>query len=1038
VATRDQVGLADDVVVDWREFERMLAAGRTLDAVELCNGELLSALDDDWVLVARDEHRERVAEALAALAAEASARADDGAALGFTRRRAALDPLDEPAHRELMRLLVQIGDRGGALVTYERLSERLRRELGVAPAAATRSLAAELRSGAEVVAAPPVPTRIVAARRRGPLVGRDAELTRLRAAWAGSAREGRRLVFVSGEPGIGKTRLVSEFAAELSSHGAVVLYGRAEEEALVPYQPLVESLREPVRHGAQLPAEAREAAALLPETAGHEDAPAIAPQPSPGARLRLFEAFGVALDVVSSGLPTLLVLDDLHWAEAPTIRLLGYLATRPGGSPRMLVATYRDTEPHPLMAEAQAHLSRELVVDRIALSGLSLDAVGRLLEGRRSPDAIQIVRDQTGGNPFFIEQLLPGESAGLDEVVRRRVGALGAEAHAVLDAAAVSGAEFELEVVAEVVGLPVDRTLDVLEAGVRARLLGEIPEQPGRFDFIHAIVRQTLVGSLTAARRARLHELFAEALEPRANREPQRYLVTLANHALEAAAGAGDPTRAAELAEQAANAAGAVLAYEDAAALLRRAGSMLKRRGRSIERRAEIQCTLGEMLQRASLGDQASQALSQASELAQAAGRSDLVARSALGLGGIGVTILGADPAIVAKLEQSLSAIGPHHPELRVRLLARLAIELAYEAEPSRREAISAEALALARRTGDPAALAAALGARHVTIWGPEGCPERLDLAGEMLALAEQAGDRELALQARNWRFVDLLELGDGRAVREELEAYAEASVQARLPAFAWYVPLWRATLALLEGRIAEGVELSRRARDLGRQAADANADGFFAEQVLLRMVVQARLRDLDPADAGADVDVAERAHVGPAWRAFRFTFAWWHAEREELDQARDDFEAAIADGLSTLPRDVNWLAALTSATEACVLLEDLTRARELRTLLAPYATRMAVTARGASHGGSVAYLIARLAALCGDQTAADQMFSDAANRDKLAGAPAFVLRDLRAHESFLRSTGRNLDADRLLRRAADLARSLGLDDAVGLPFMGC
>jgi DNA-binding SARP family transcriptional activator len=509
-ATREHVGLADGVFVDWREFERLLAARRPRDAVELCGGELLRGLDDDWVLIARDEHRERVAEALTALAAGAAARGDQDTALGCARRRARLDPLDEPAHRDLMRLLADGGDAGGALVAYERFAERLRRELGVAPAAATRSLAAGLRGGWAPTAPPTVPARIVAARRRGPIVGRDAELGRLRAAWARSARQGRLLVLVSGEPGIGKTRLVSEFGAELVGHGAVVLYGRAEEEGLVPYQPVVESLREPLRHGVKLPAEAREASLLLPETAGPEHGASATAEPPPGAQLRLFESFGAALDAVAVGRPALLVLDDLHWAEAPTMRLLRSLAARPAGTPRVLIGAYRDTEA-PQLTVLLAGLSRELPVERIALTGLSLDAALTWLAGRLSPEAIRTLHDQTGGNPFLIEQLLPEEATGVDEAVRRRVGALGAEAHAVLDTAAVSGAEFELAVVAEVVGLPLDGTLDVLEAAVRGRLIVEVPDEPGRFAFVHAIVRDTLAGSLTAARRARLHELYSEA-----------------------------------------------------------------------------------------------------------------------------------------------------------------------------------------------------------------------------------------------------------------------------------------------------------------------------------------------------------------------------------------------------------------------------------------------------------------------------------------------------------------------------------------------
>ena len=238
-----------------------------------------------------------------------------------------------------------------------------------------------------------------------------------------------------------------------------------------------------------------------------------------------------------------------------------------------------------------------------------------------------------------------------------------------------------------------------------------------------------------------------------------------------------------------------------------------------------------------------------------------------------------------------------------------------------------------------------------------------------MLSLADRAGDRELALQARNWRIVDLLELGDGPAVRAELDAYADLCARERIPAFAWYVPLWRATLATLQGGIAEGLELSRRARDLGKQAGDANSDVFFSEQYLLRMVVQGRIRDVEPTGAGGDADVPERAQSGPAWRAYRFTFAWWHAERGEREEARLDFEAAVGDGLRTLPRDVNWLAALTSASEACVLLGDADRAAALRAMLEPYRTRMVVAARGASHEGAVAYQLARLAALCGDAT---------------------------------------------------------------------
>ena len=1019
VGTRERVGLAEGVWVDARDCDLLLAANRPLEALELCHGELLAGFDEEWVLSAREAHRIRVADVLEQLASAAAAGGDPRAALDFARRRVALDLLDEAAHRDLMRLLTAGGDRAGALALYERFADRLRRELGVAPSPATRSLVAELRGGVPP-AAPvlPLPARITAARQRQRLVGRDAELTRLRAAWARSGRHGRRLALVSGEPGIGKTRLVAEFGAEIGGLGVVVLYGRAEEEALVPYQPFVESLREPVRHGIELPLEAAELSALLPETAQHPDRRPVPTEPSPAGRLRLFEAVGLTLDALAADRPLLLVLDDLHWAEPPTIRLLRYLAARPAASPRMIVATYRDTEEHPFAA-AVADLYRDVATESIGLTGLDRDAVAELTGGDRSPALVRTLCEQTGGNPFFIEQVLPGDPIGVSETVSRRVAALGAEAHAVLDAAAVSGAEFELAVAAEVVGLPIDDTLDVLDAAVKGRLITEVPGEAGRFAFVHTIVRDTLSRSLTAARRARLHELFATALNARADREPDRYLVELANHALEAASGAGDPIVAAALARRAAGRAGAVLAHEDAATLLSRAVAVLARRGDASPLRAELQCLRGEALQRAGLSDEAEPAFAQTRELARAAGRADLIARAALGLGGAGVTILGTDSQRVAALQEALDGLGDDHLELQVKVLARLAIELAYEPDTGRRDAISDQALALAHRTDDAGALAAALNARHVIAWGPDGADERLRVANEMLAVAEHGGDSELALQARHWRIVDLLELGDGRGVRDALDLYAELSARVRLPAFAWYVPMWRATLALLEGRIDEGLELSRRARDLGRQAGDANADLFFSEQYFTRMVVQGRISDVDPLAGGVVGEVAERAERGPAWRAYRFTFAWWHAARGELEEARRDFDAALSDGFATIPRDVNWLASLTSAAEACVLLGDVERAGELRALLAPYATRMVVTARGSSHGGSVAFQLAQLAALCDDVAEADRLFEDAARRDERAGAPAWVIRDLQRHGEFLRAAGQLERGEELLRHAS-------------------
>lgn len=146
---------------------------------------------------------------------------------------------------------------------------------------------------------------------------------------------------------------------------------------------------------------------------------------------------------------------------------------------------------------------------------------------------------------------------------------------------------------------------------------------------------------------------------------------------------------------------------------------------------------------------------------------------------------------------------------MRARLLARLATELGYERDGTRREAASREAVERARRLDDQAVLAAALGARHVALWGPDHAQARLRCATEMLTAAQQAGAHELELQARNWRALDLLELGHGQKLRAEIDAFAALAARARLPTYSWYVPMWRATIALMEGRVEEGMQLA-------------------------------------------------------------------------------------------------------------------------------------------------------------------------------------------------------------------------------------
>jgi hypothetical protein len=415
-------------------------------------------------------------------------------------------------------------------------------------------------------------------------------------------------------------------------------------------------------------------------------------------------------------------------------------------------------------------------------------------------------------------------------------------------------------------------------------------------------------------------------------------------------------------------------------------------------RRGAVLCALGEARQRAGDVTGARAVLEEAVGVARAAGAPELLALAALAMAGVGVTILHVDAELAELLEEALDALGDDGDVgLRVRLLARLAIALAYAPDPVRRQEASTAALELARAVDQPALLATALSARHVTRWGPDHTAERLTLATEMLAVAQRAGDPELALQARNWRVVDLLELGDGPGVRAELDAYAALAAEVRLPAFTWYVPMWRATLAFLEGRMEEGFALSRRAREAGLRAGDANARVFAAEHDLMRLEIQDRLAELEPL-ATVDPEVAARARTGPARRSYELTFAWIAAEQGNPGEARRRLYAALDGGLAALPDDVNRLPSLCSAARACIRLGDTELARELRAALEPYAELMIVAGRGSHHGGPVAALLAGLAERCGEPEEADRLSADAIRRAEVADAPALAARERRHH----------------------------------------
>ena len=821
LATREAVGL-QDAWVDALAFAELTAAGRLEEALELGEGELLPSLDEEWARDARDEQRRRRAEVLAQVAERAG---DPAEAVRLARARLALDPLSEEAARDLIERLVAAGDRAGALVAYDELRERLRGTLAIAPSPATRALYDAIRRRAP---GRPASSPLLDRRTAGVFVGREAE----RAGAAGA----RGLVVIEGDAGVGKTRLALELARDVRDAGGVALVGRCSEEPLRAYEAWAEALR-PLLDDAD--DSEREAVAPLFGTGAAGEAE--------GDRYALFEAVRELLANVADAWPLLIVLDDLHWADRPTLLLLAHLVRAPEGPPARLVGTYRSSElarDHPLGA-LLADARREQLADRVALRGLDARATAELVAASTGPDTPErvalAVHAETGGNPFFVVEVArhlaeTGASSlgevGLPESVRevlgRRIDRLGDDTHAVLRDAAVLGERFSLDALDGEPG----PLLDALDAAVAAGLVREEagpPAPPGSYAFAHALVRQTLYEERSAARRVRAHAAAAQRLL--ALREAGRAVsaAEVAHHLLEAAP-AGDPVAAAREAGRAAAEATAALAWEDAAAHAERGLQALEwLDAPPADLRADLLLAQGEAQMRAGERTPARAALREAIAAYAALQRPDDLARAALALGGVGIFIGRPDEELAAALEAALQALPPDADQLRARLLARLAVERYYEPTGATRRRLSDDALAAARRAGDDATLAAALNARHVALWDSDHVHERLDVAEEMIAVASAPGTARRPCKGATgaWSTSSSSAVSTHAGSRwRTMAAMAEAL---RLPTYRWYTPLWAGVRALLEGRYAEAAQECERARILGLAAGDGNAVLFTA-----------------------------------------------------------------------------------------------------------------------------------------------------------------------------------------------------------------
>jgi DNA-binding CsgD family transcriptional regulator/tetratricopeptide (TPR) repeat protein len=762
-------------------------------------------------------------------------------------------------------------------------------------------------------------------------------------------------------------------------------------------------------------------------------------------RHRLHMAVTELLVATGRRAPTLLVLEDGHWADRPTLLLLRHLGRAAADARLLIVATFRDTEadvPQEL-GDALVDLRRAEQVERLRLGGLTVDDVeeflrragGAAFEGL--PHLAEALFGLTNGNAFLMTEVwralvetgaaepgadLAGSLAALDtpdgvrDVVSRRAARLDAGTQAVLELASVAGPEFETEVVRRAGALEPAGLAAALDEGVRSGMIEEVPGRTLAHRFTHELVRRALYDRLAAGRRAELHLRIGWALDERPGERSARALGDIAHH-FAAAAPIGGTDRAVEYGLQAAAASMAALAFDEAAVALRTALDLGIPGGTD---RTDALLDLGAVTYRAGRSLDSQEAFLAAAEIARSLGDGRRLCRAAVGYEDACWRMGIADEGALQLLEEAGEALEPGDSELRVRVLAALGRALAFAGRPGECAVVRDEAIAMARRLGDRQGLALVL-SRSYWLRGPTPFGDILELLAEGHGLAEALGDIEIAAEALQWRIASFIALGDLQAARMELALLFDVAGRMRQPFALHVAEQYAAAIALCDGRLHEAEAAAERSREWSRLLAGRDPSSVYGIQMFGIRREQGRLAELAPAVRA--LAASERA---AAWRP---GLAALMAELGMLREARAELDVIREEGIDRL-RPSLWLASLTYLADACSLTGDAGLARLVYAELLPHAGSSVMIGHAVACYGAADRYLGMLAATAGDRVRAGAHFEAALARDRAAGASTWVAHTACEYGRLLRDGGSPGDAERagqLLAEATELARRIGM-----------
>jgi eukaryotic-like serine/threonine-protein kinase len=731
-----------------------------------------------------------------------------------------------------------------------------------------------------------------------------------------------------GEPGIGKSRLADEVTRRARSRGADVVVGRCWEAGGAPaYWPWVQSLRactrdaEPKLLRGQMGAGAVDLAQLLPELRElFPDLPVPPALDSAAARFRLFDATARFLSEVSTRRPLVIVLDDLHAADASSLLLLQFLGRELATSRILVIAAYRDVDPVPgtALISTIAELVREPTTLRLSLTGLNEREVEEYLERTAAElataDLVASLHAETEGNPLFVAETVrlltqTGDRPATHEalvipqsvrdVISRRLARLSNECNRALQLASLLGREFAPAALARLNQSTEDTLLDTLDEAACARVISEVPGSINRLRFTHVLIRDTLYEGLTKTRRVQLHRRTLGALEALYGDEPGPHLAELAHHAV----AGGDLQRALLYAQRAGDHALALLAYEEAVRLYQLGLDQLEPGGGSQRERCELLLALGHAQVRAGEAAAGKDTFLQAAEIARRLALPEELARAALGYGGrFAWARAGGDQRLVPLLREALALANGLEVPLRARLIGRLAAALGDEPEGDERAKLSEEAVAMARRVEDGPTLAYTLVARFSAIWSPTTVHERLAIASEVVELAERIRDKERAVEGHGFRFNALMELGEVETADADLAARGRLTNEMRQPAQRWVHLVLETTRSIFLGKFDAAEETLREAFEL-REARGAGAlDAFELQRFLLRRE-RGGLTEIESALESA-------ASTHPTRPLLRFATASLLAELDRSEKARRQLAEFGGGSFTAVPFNSDWLLA--------------------------------------------------------------------------------------------------------------------------------